>query len=532
MDDQDGRAQKARTFPKRKKEGKARQGHALQRQPKRRPFRVPQTARLGVKGSSTPATLLGESAPPECYEGMSLELVWTEDQTLPGLPWRKGWLDLEHHPQLKPLEARGRATDVGRYWKLRAMPQVSAALQGPLATVVSTPWRLEPGALPSWLENEPGARRAFELQTAYCERVWWMWTRTGAAYNWTRWAQDVLLFALISGFYLGEGIARHKALDLGDGPRVYLVPDLPHLIAPWTVHEWILQGETPVGFVQRTSEIDSYGQQGPNRIAVPWSKLIHIAHQPAGPTDLEGRSILRSAYTPLQMLQDTYQLQGLSQEVNALGTMVIEEDADTPFDTDQRADLEEHLESYKGAHVPWVILPRGAKLNYQSPQTSVADLTNQEAIFARAAMMAMGADHRLIALQQHGSFAAREDASKEARDQWDMLALMIASGAESYLRRMLETNFPADAARGLIFVPRVDWTRVDVRDPQSRANTLKTLADGGFIDPLDERTRQVVAVEFSLPEPEQVPAPAPTIGDDAADPNPTTPDGQEGQEPL
>jgi hypothetical protein len=97
-----------------------------------------------------------------------------------------------------------------------------------------------------------------------------------------------------------------------------------------------------------------------------------------------------------------------------------------------------------------------------------------------------------MSLQGTGSYAARSDASGEARDAYDALADMPARAAERLLRRFLILNFPMDARMGLVFAPNVAHAVVEEKDNSKRASTLATLKNAGLITPTAQIEAQLL----------------------------------------
>lgn len=412
---------------------------------------------------------------PESYQGQSLEVEWETEQGGEGLPWSMGTLRLEHKRELVPIYARGRAGNPGEYWKLRVMPQVKLALRAIIQIVTGAPWSLEAPELPEFLAEDATAQRELEQQWAWQQEVWHRWTQAGLHYDWTRWCEDVLRYSLICGFYLGEGV-----MDAEDGA---LYARLPALRNPATVSEWVFYRGEPIGVVQEVySSRDNFGAANSasgkmNRVVIPWGKIVHVAHEPAGATDLEGQSMLRPAYSLLQMLQDFWQQQGLSAEVNALGTWVVTQDKERAFTTSDNAGnpgekeiLQQHFENYRADHVPWIIVPPGGNASLIRPKEAVVDMTAQVNLIERGAMMGMNALHTLIAVQQHGSFAARDSASADARDHLDYYAALVVRAAQQYLRKALAAAFPEHARQ---YVATPIYAQVEERDNKEYLLTLK-----------------------------------------------------------
>lgn len=405
---------------------------------------------------------------PKNYLGQPIAVVsWVKNIGRPGLPWSRGTLRLEHHPDLTPVLARGRGTDVGALWKLRSMPQVADTIEPIIGTAKSAPWRIEPNEAATGETPNPLALEQHE----WCLRSWRQWTKSGLRYGWDRWIEDLLRFCLICGFYVGE-ISLNRRKD-------HL--NLPMLRAPWTIDEWILQGEVPIGVVQEFSDTaTTFGGDTKTQVVLPWEKILHVPFRPAGPSDLEGYSLIRPAYTPLTMLIDTYRIQGLSISINGMGTWKLSQSTDRPFTPEEKEDLMEHFGNYEGGHVPWVIMPPGGDAVLMTAQAGIVDLSSAIITLERSAGMALGSSHKLIALHQHGSFAARSSASEEQRDNFDAFGKLCSTAAQRLFAKGLQAKY---GVRSEIFPPKISHSAIEERDNSKRAATIIGLVQAGIIRP-------------------------------------------------
>jgi len=393
---------------------------------------------------------LTRAALPTSFQGQSLDVVWSDAVGSAGLPWSIGQLRLEHRPDLYPVFARGRRGMPGEYQKkARANPWIQNRLRSIIYPVASAPWKItRPDDCP-------------DDQWAFQEACWAAWTERGAAYGLADWIQDAVWTALVAGFGLAEIV----------WPEGATVPPLPAMRDPSSVDEWILQVDTWIGVVQSVNTTDSYGNVGPMRVVIPAQKMLHWSNEPVGPTDLEGRSLLRPAYAALQLCEDLLSLQGLSASLNAAGTWIVEASENAArLDPDQRTALENHFMAYQAQHVPYIILPPGWKATLASPDSAVVDVTAQLRLAEQAAMTAMSGAHDLIAAYGDGSRAARDTASKDARDLLDVYAGQMARVLERLLRRLLSIRFPA--ARPVpAFVAYAD---IETRSNAEAMNALAT----------------------------------------------------------
>ena len=428
---------------------------------------------------------LTRAALPTSFQGQSLEVEWSDTLGQSGLPWSLGQLRLEQRPDLYPVYARGRRGQPGEYQKkARANPWLQNRLRSIIYPVASAPWKL------TRPKDCPDAQWEFQ------QACWAAWTERGAAYGLADWLQDAVWMALVAGFGWAEIV----------WPEGAAVPPLPQMRDPSSVDEWVLQADTWLGVVQSVNSVDSYGNIGPVRVVIPAQKLLHWANEPIGPTDLEGRSLLRPAYTPLQLCEDLLSLQGLSAALNAAGTWVVEADRDAPeIGPDGRANLANHFLAYQAQHAPYLILPPGYRARLESPDSAVVDVTAQLRLAEQAAMTAMSGAHDLIAAYGQGSRAARETASGDARDLLDVYAGQMGRVLERLLRRLLVIRFPA-----AVPIPAV----VTYGDVETRSNAEAMTALATYLrdvrPALWPDARKMYDEALSLP-PEPTAAPAQVV---------------------
>ena len=411
------------------------------------------------------------------FEGDSLVVDFGKLQGIAGTPQVNGWITLEKHPDLQPFRARGIWSDPGIFYRLSTdCPQVTAALDSPTNAIVSAPYRVEAPELPPWADAEDNAAAARQLE--YCQRVFWRWGRN----NFRRYLREVLRTAPIAGFYVGEIVA--DLVDI-DGTE-FLMPDLPAYRAPWTVQKWINQNDTLRGIQFSFTGTDAFGNHGADgqqRVVIPIEKLMHIAAGQVG-ANWEGVSWLRPVWMHITMLQKLLQLWSAAVQVNALGTLFFTSDIDAPIAVDTSDLIEEHSGNYTAEDVPSMNLPPGMDAKHLSPQQQLPDLTAYVIVLERMIAMALKNSHSLIALQKAGSFAARSDASSEARDGWKFIAdEFISNPIETQIfERFIRINFPEDVAAGRIFVPQLNVSEATVQDPKAFIDAVSAAKSAGLLD--------------------------------------------------
>tara|TARA_R110000851_G_scaffold91640_1_gene200026 strand:+ start:53 stop:886 length:834 start_codon:yes stop_codon:yes gene_type:complete len=209
------------------------------------------------------------------------------------------------------------------------------------------------------------------------------------------------------------------------------------------------------------------------------------------------------------MKQKLLQVQALGIEVNALGMVVVKQDPQTPLSEDALADLQTSLDNWTAEQASYIILPPGNhEIEFKSPSQVVPDLTPQLAALDGVIGKALGNSHKLMGISSHGSFAARSDASSEARNNYEHLGLYVARVAERVLRKFIGVNFPLDAELGQVFVPSINHAAIVEPDKQRRAATLATLVGAGLIDSTEDIKRQLLE-ENNLTTSEQEGSPSP-----------------------
>lgn len=468
----------------------------LQARPALAPFVAPRLlsdVKLAEVAAPVAYASWGGQGEATAYEGMPLVVEVDQEVGVPGLPWSSGRLRLETHPDLCPVRARGYYGNPGVYHELQAVPPAANRLLEITTTVASSPWRLEDPKLPVGQDEA-----LYREQVAFQRGLWARWSAPGQTRSLRAWIEELVRVPLTYGNGLWE------AFMLPDGS-----PALPAFRAPWTVDRWVMQGETPLGWVQQTNTSDSWGRSA-QRVLIPWERTIHVAHRPLGPSDLEGRSLLRDAYTPLRALIDLYGQQSLSAALNAVGTWATDIDKDAQVSDAVLDGIAEHIESYDHSHVPYIMTPPGVKMILHRPTDAVADLTPQIVMYERQAAIAMGGGHAYIALQGDGSRAARDSASGDARDLFDYYATMVCSGIERALRVYLQMRWPS----GPHHVCTAAYGQVEQRDNASYIQTV-----GAYLEKvrplLGAAGRQMFDALLDLPAEAQTPAgPSVTLAED------------------
>ena len=451
-------------------------------------------------GAMAPITMAEDGTVPDTYQGMSL-VADGERKGAGGIGWNNGRLRIETHPDLR-IHGKGTRATNSEYWQLRLMPQCQQVIQVLLNIIGSAPWRIEEPELPEWLADSEGAAAAHARQWAWCRAMWSSWTAAGLRYNFRSLVEQALSVGLGFGNYLGAGRMVACKVPGLEGLRI---PTLPELRAPWTITEWIFDGETPLGCVQEIHDSDSWGRtgaQGKMRVAIPYAQCMHFVHRPLGPTDMEGTSLYRPAYTLLKILERAYQMQGLSIECDSVGIREVTQDKDRPFTKTGvgggKGELEEtrdFLEGYTGEQLPWMVTAPGGKLHLHTG--IVADLTSQIQIIEMQVMMAMGNAGQIIAAYGNGSRAAKSEAERSARDQIDFYATSLADSVTAYIANAMRAEFAADFAQGWNFIPSVVYGQVEERDNKVYLETIKVYLEMRDRLPGSQRSKMDEMLDFT-----------------------------------
>lgn len=419
---------------------------------------------------------------------------WTAPISQPGLPWQGGRSALETRPDLQPEEARGWGAP-GKYWASQYLPEVQSSIQRPLRALAALPWRIEEPELPDWASRRMMAAKA--RQWALCQRVWW-WATQRDRRAFTRLLREVIITAAVEGFYLGEVVCDERRLDFEGFDARYWVPRLPQYRAPWTVRYWLQCHEEPVGVILDASNATDYaGSVGPAWAVLPWRKIVHVAAEQVG-TNLEGVSWLRPVYNLIRMMQQTWSVEALGQEVNGVGEMVIKLPEGVATDSRDAATYRQHIQKRKAAQAGGLVVTHGTEVDILSPQNTVPDLSPMRSGLAQSIMLGLNSADQLIAVNGTGAYSAREEATADARDSYDYLAQEYPAAAlEQLFDRSIAANYPGDYAEGLVFAPRVMWGNVETRDVGDYIATVALAVGAGLADPA--AAKRVVTEMLDLP---------------------------------
>lgn len=375
----------------------------------------------------------------------------------PGMPWRGGRLWLETHADLRATAGPGRRS---RYQDVKQDPLVRGMLRRLTAVMTGAPYRVEPCALPAWLEDDADAQAARDRQHAYIERLWWRWASQGRD-GLTRWLRDNALTTPVEGWSWYELVGEPRLVDLGDGtPRPVLWLDTPpEYRAPEAVRYWIHDREQLVGVVADFYMSSDYaGTTGESWVVYPADKLLLVTTGQVA-SNVTGESWLRAVYNWLLAKRKLLQIALVDAEVNGVGELVIELPDTGSGEADQQTH-EAYLNNRQAVSAPGLVVKAGTKVTRIDPSATAFD--NLRDYIERGIALAWGQDHRLIALQQAGSYSAREQAADEADDVLDdVMRELVCEPMEALWARLIRLSFPDDVARGWCFTPRLEWIDAD-----------------------------------------------------------------------
>lgn len=433
---------------------------------------------------------------------VSVDLDYTERQSLDGVQRASGIFALEQNPDLRPYAARGLATRPGAWWDLANTPEVAARLLEISRELSAMQLRLEPAELPEWASDVDEHLAALQLEVA---RRWWhAWVndpkrRLRALIN------DVASYVPTCGFCLAETTARWGVMQLSDGLQLRcLIPDPPSSIAPWTTRYWVHRGATWEGSIFDFASVrDKDGDAGEHEVFIPADKLLHIALDQVGGL-LEGRSMLRPCFQQLHQLRDLYRLQALGAEIHAVGELWFTQAGLTAgaggaikssASSRELAILEQILVNRGAVFVTGAVLPPGVEPVYGKSRENVPDLSPQIRTLREAIAMVMGNEHRLMGTTGgSGTYAARKDASADAAEPLDFFAeLLVARPLEDTLARFLALAFPGAP----LYRPRVCWGNVET-DTTTWVQNVALAREKGLLTGDD--IEDVVREKLDLPE--------------------------------
>lgn len=449
---------------------------------------VQQRARMAAADVETPrpALALGDMCR-EVQEGVAAHAVqWETQQSLSGVQRASGIIQIERNPELSPYRARGFGADPGLWWDLRNLPETGAPLSRLTREVASTPLYLVPATLPEWASEVDEHLAAMQMELA--QRWFHAWTNDPEQHLGDV-VRDLVDYAPACGFTTMELTGQHGIITLSDGYTVEsLVPDLPAVIAPWSTRYWITKGRKFCGAIYNFSSVqDRDGGRGDFEVFIPAEKLVVVSHDANG-QNYEGRSVMRPIFQQLHQIRDLYKLQALGAEIHALGELWFTQQATSgaqggtapTLSPDVVAQLIHVLNTRGAFYVPGAILPPGVEPVYGQSKANMPDLTPMIRILREAIALVMGDEHRLMGTGAVGSYAARADASDDAKSPLDFtLETLVARPLETVLARFLGMAFPGAP----IFCPRVSWGQVATDKSQWIADVAAAKAAGLLDDP-------------------------------------------------
>lgn len=425
----------------------------------------------------------------------------------PGIPQSGGQVRLERNPNYAPIRARGLRHNPGAYASLATDPQIARALRRPIDAVTRAGLRIERAPMPEWLKGNEDAERARDLQHELCARHLYEWRRPGRRDG----GLDQFLFELQWtvprwGFGWWELVGDVRVIDAGiysdrttrtgtvERTRVSSYPrrvawlTIPRWRAPWTVARWFTRSEELLGLeADFAAASDYWGGSGPSNVVFPAEKFLHVAYQRLG-SNWEGRSVLRDIGEHLKQVRAMLTAEGLGVEIAALGETWIIEPPDGLSEADS-ARLDAHLDNRTSSAGKGCRVPYGTDIKVISPAQEIPNLTEHENRYRRLIGEALASDDLMVAAAQAGSYAARSDASEEARQSYESwFRAFVGQPLEDIFARVCEWNDPDGWAKGYRFSPTVEPGALAERGARGEMEAVEIAVRAGIVvpTPVDE----------------------------------------------
>lgn len=379
----------------------------------------------------------------------------------PGMSWRSGRLTgWETHPD---LSIRSGSQTPSKYWGVRNEPTVRGMLRRAASAVSGAPYRVVPGRLPAWLEDNEEAMRARDLQHTYIERLFWRWCQQGRA-GWNGFVRDIVQTVPVEGWGWFEIVADTRTLEVDDlGTHTVLWPDTPpEWRAPWSVRYWIMENERPVGLVASFhNSTDWSGENGDSWCVIPAEKILRIASEQVG-SNVYGESWLRPIYTHIEALRQLQTVEMVSKTINGVGEVFFKISEGVTVSEADGVKMDNYITNRHSAAAGGMRLPPGVEVErLDGEQVDHSALADR---LMRQIGLAMNQEYRLMALQSVGSQAARGSANDDARSVFDdTIRELIAEPTEDLFSRLITHSFPDLAQIGWVFTPTLEWS--DERPP-------------------------------------------------------------------
>lgn len=473
-----------------------------------------------IRPASAPSTLTVS----QLLDG-NYALDWSRPLGQHGIPQSGGRLRLEQNPRYAPIQVRGLRSRPGDYWSLMSHPQVIKGLRPGIDAVVSAGVRLEECPLPDHLADDPEAMRIRDFQHELCQRTLDRWRSPDepggprlADFLWSvQWTSGVCGFAWyeytardprpeVFGLYRRERgrTGEVEKIRTGGYPRSVVWLDLPSWRAPWAVDRWVSQCERLVGVEASFAGASEYPTGvGRAQVIFPRHRFLLLTHEGL-PGNWEGRSLLRDAAEWILLDRRVNASEGLGFEVGANGELAFEEPPEG-LSPDDASRIDNHLTNRTTEMGNGIRHPHGGRFYVISPRELLPDGSAQSERYNRQIALCLGSEVSLIALQQAGSYAARQDASADARAGYETWFGKVPGRA---LTQALETaiwvNDHENWERGYRFVPRVVGGALADRSAKDTLETAALVVEK-FLQPTVPDRIQVWALtqaKMPIPDPD------------------------------
>lgn len=422
----------------------------------------------------------------------------------PGIPYSGGGrITLERNPAYSPVKVRGLRGNPGEYWSLQSHPQVIRHLRTSVDAVVAAGVRLEECPLPGRLKGDPEAIRRRDLIHDLCQHhldAWssvdpeeddldhflWhlLWVPAVCGFGWWEYTaqRTVVDFAL---YQRGTGAWGQPTKEVSRTiPQSICQMDLPRFRAPWTVTRWLTQAEKLLGIECDFSRVSDYpsGRTGRSQVIVPRSKFLLVCHERLG-SNWEGRSILRDAGEWIKLDRRATAGEGLGIETSVTGDVIVEE-PEGGLQGDEPARIDAWFDNRKAQAGNGVRVPNGTKVHLLNPKDTTPDVSAQSDRYHRQIAQCLGSEHTLMAIQKAGSYAARSDASADARAAY---ATVFKKSVARPLRRVfaaiVRANDPEGWAKGHRWLPKIVGGGAENRDAKEALEPYVMLLQAGAVQP-------------------------------------------------
>jgi len=368
----------------------------------------------------------------------------------------------------QPVKVRGRATRRGhglyhQMWLTSASYQ--RAWGTPLQGLVTGEWSVDPPDLqdPTPEQLDAAERRASKLQRNLLHNI---------AGGWKQYVTE-WLYALVAGFVV------HEPVYHGQGPDAGLLEKLS-FIYPSSVDGWALDEAE-----QNLQAVRFRSAQDGGLYVIEARDLQIYSHLRMG-LNLEGVSTLRSVTGWIQTVQLMQQLENLSKERLGVPWITAQQDGESMGNTEADKTLESILQDARAEESPVIKLPNGTTLQMHSAAGNEPDFSTPKEFAIKQIKQVLNAEGSLIAVNDTGAYAAREEASKDALQISGYLAGLLCdnlNGADNrpctgVLKSTEKTYWGGPIQPGRYC--QLSWSPGDERNPKRASRINEGLKSGAL----------------------------------------------------